>query len=172
MVQMDRNSKHSNFFVLYFVYNNGTIPKHFLDVYYMLCKSNNQFVSNEAVEMKVIFRSKDFASITSGGLGFNNRRPGASPWRYQGRVQHRDWQGTYECLWEGVDAETGNNTMRRTPPELVWTVSGDARLFRLAAALKSQGYVVTVEQDDDHDMIASYAHAAEGHRADAAGGRM
>lgn len=94
--------------------------------------------------MKVIFRSKDFASITSAGLGFNNRRPMSSPWHYQGRVQHRNWQGTYECQWEGV-----GDAKRRTPPELVWTVRGDARLFGLAAALKTKGCAVAVEQDED-----------------------
>lgn len=93
--------------------------------------------------MKVIFRSRDFASITGSGLGFNNRRPAASPWHYQGRVQHRDWQGTYECYWDGAD-----DPNRRTPTELVWTVSGNARLFGLAAALKSMGYTVDVKQDE------------------------
>jgi hypothetical protein len=89
--------------------------------------------------MKVIFRSKDFASVESSGFGFNNRRPMSAPWHYQGRVQHRDWQGTYECFWE-----------KKASPalqELVWTVRGDARLFGLAAALKARGFVVDVEQD-------------------------
>lgn len=95
--------------------------------------------------MKVIFRSKDFASITNSGLGFNNRRPMAAPWQYQGRVQHRNWQGTYECQWEGMN----DATSRRTLPELLWTVRGDARLFGLAAALKSMGYHVSVEQDEE-----------------------
>jgi hypothetical protein len=92
--------------------------------------------------MKVIFRSRDFASITGAGLGFNNRRPMASPWHYQGRVQHRDWQGTYECFWVGAD-----DPKRPAPGELEWTVLGDARLFALAAALKSRGFAVQVEQD-------------------------
>jgi hypothetical protein len=94
--------------------------------------------------MKVVFRSKDFVSITAAGLGFNNRRPTADAWRYQGRVQHRDWQGTFECYWE---QET--HPLQRTPAELVWTVSGDSRLFGLAAALKSLGYKVDVLQDED-----------------------
>ncbi len=85
--------------------------------------------------MKVIFRSKDFASIDGAGLGFNNRRPGAKPWHYQGRVQHRQWKGTFECHWDG--------------PALIWTVRGDERLFGLAAALKSKGYEVDVEQDEE-----------------------
>lgn len=89
--------------------------------------------------MKVIFRSKDFASVESAGFGFNNRRPMSAPWHYQGRVQHRDWQGTYECCWE---KQTGPALQ-----ELVWTVRGDARLFGLAAALKARGFVVDVEQD-------------------------
>lgn len=83
--------------------------------------------------MKVIFRSKDFASIDSAGLGFNNRRPAAVSWHYQGRVQHRNWNGTYQCHWEGS--------------EIAWTVQGDERLFALAAALKSKGYSVGVKQD-------------------------
>jgi hypothetical protein len=94
--------------------------------------------------MKVIFRSKDFANVTGSGLGFNNRRPMASSWHYQGRVQHRDWQGTYECFWESA-----NDTAKYTPTDLVWIVRGDARLFGLAAALKSKGYVVDVEQEDE-----------------------
>lgn len=85
--------------------------------------------------MKISFRSKDFTSIDGAGLGFNNRRPAATPWHYQGRVQHRQWNGTYECYWQG--------------PELLWTVHGDARLFGLAAALKSKGYVVEVKQDEE-----------------------
>ena len=91
--------------------------------------------------MKVLFRSKDFASVEGAGYGFNHRRPMARSWEYQGRVQHRHWQGIYTCFWEGV-----NDSARR--PEIVWTVSGDARLFGLAAALKSQGFVVDVEQDE------------------------
>ncbi len=94
--------------------------------------------------MKVVFRSKDFASITAAGLGFNNRRPMADSWHYQGRVQHRDWQGTFECYWE-KDA----NSAQRSPAELVWTVRGNALLFGLAAALKSLGYKVDVLQDED-----------------------
>ncbi len=97
--------------------------------------------------MKVVFRSRDFASIIGSGLGFNNRRPMASPWHYQGRVQHRDWQGTYECYWEGAGDEDAKTTARRSPTELVWTVNGDARLFGLAAALKSRGLEVDVLQD-------------------------
>lgn len=94
--------------------------------------------------MKVVFRSRDFASITGAGLGFNNRRPMASSWHYQGRVQHRDWQGTYECYWEGTD-----DAAKRIPDQLVWIVRGDARLFALAAALKSQSFVVDVLQDEE-----------------------
>ncbi|WP_126580614.1 hypothetical protein [Tengunoibacter tsumagoiensis] len=93
--------------------------------------------------MKILFRSKDFSSVEGSGFGFNNRRPMAKPWEYQGRVQHRQWQGTYECYWEGA-GETANG---RVPTELVWTVRGDARLFGLAAALKTLGFVVDVEQD-------------------------
>ncbi|HLZ55891.1 MAG TPA: hypothetical protein VKR06_02995 [Ktedonosporobacter sp.] len=93
--------------------------------------------------MKVIFRSKDFASVEGAGFGFNNRRPMASSWQYQGRVQHRNWQGTYECYWEGA-----GDSSRASPTELVWTVRGDARLFGLAAALKSLGLVVDVQQDE------------------------
>jgi hypothetical protein len=89
--------------------------------------------------MKVIFRSKDFASVEGSGFGFNNRRPMAASWHYQGRIQHRDWQGTYECFWE----KTGRSGLQ----ELVWTAHGDARLFGLAAALKAKGFVVDVEQD-------------------------
>jgi len=91
--------------------------------------------------VKLIFRSKDFASVEGSGFGFNNRRPMANPWQYQGRVQHRQWQGAYECSWEHRDGAT-----IRTP-ELVWVVQGDARLFGLAAALKSKGFVVDVQQD-------------------------
>ena len=89
--------------------------------------------------MKVIFRSKDFASIEGAGFGFNNRRPMSAPWHYQGRIQHRDWKGTYECCWE----KTGRSGLQ----ELAWTAHGDARLFGLAAALKAKGFVVDVEQD-------------------------
>ena len=85
--------------------------------------------------MKVLFRSKDFASIDGAGLGFNNRRPGAAAWHYQGRVQHPQWQGTYQCHWEG--------------PQLLWTVQGDERLFALAAALKARGLQVEVKQDSE-----------------------
>ena len=84
--------------------------------------------------MKVIFRSRDFASINGGGLGFNHMSPLASAWHYRGRVQHRDWQGTFVCHWDG--------------PEVHWTVQGDERLFRLAAALKARGLPVEVAQDD------------------------
>ncbi len=91
--------------------------------------------------MKVLFRSRDFASVDGSGFGFNNRRPMAEPWHYQGRVQHRQWQGTYECFWER-EAGTAIDAS-----QLVWIVRGDARLFGLAAALKSGGFVVDVEQD-------------------------
>lgn len=84
--------------------------------------------------MKVLFRSRDFASIRGGGLGFYHMRPLASPWQYQGRVQHRDWQGTFVCQWDG--------------PEILWSVQGDERLFKLAAALKSRGVHVEVQPDD------------------------
>ncbi len=80
--------------------------------------------------MKVLFRSRDFASVDGSGFGFNNRRPMAEPWHYQGRVQHRQWQGTYECFWE---REAGTTI---DAPQLVWIVRGDTRLFGLAAALK------------------------------------
>ncbi len=83
--------------------------------------------------MKVNFRSRDFASINGGGLGFNNMRPMSASWHFQGRVQHRDWQGSFTCHWEG--------------PVLHWTVLGDERLFLLAAALKSKGLEVDVSQD-------------------------
>ena len=102
--------------------------------------------------MKVVFRSKDFNSVMAGGLGFNNRRPMAS-WHYQGRVQHMNWQGTFECHWD--EAEDGSETreaqqaIRRNTPEIIWTVSGDARLFGLAAALKSKGFPVEVLQDEN-----------------------
>lgn len=92
--------------------------------------------------MKVIFRSKDFASVNGSGLGFTNRRPMGTSWHYQGRVQHPNWQGEYECFWEGMDS-----AVQRTPAELVWIVRGDARLFGLAAALKARNFVVDVEQD-------------------------
>lgn len=92
--------------------------------------------------MRVIFRSKDFASVTGSGLGFTNRRPMASSWHYQGRVQHPNWEGTYECYWESAECTT-----KLTPSELVWIVQGGTRLFGLAAALKTKGFVVDVEQD-------------------------
>ena len=91
--------------------------------------------------MKVIFRSRDFASVEGVGFGFNNRRPMPQAWQYQGRVQHRNWQGTYECHWDGM------GDARHAGADLVWTVRGDARLFGLAAALKSAGFTVDVEQD-------------------------
>ncbi len=93
--------------------------------------------------MKVVFHSKDFVSVMAAGLGFNNRRPMADAWHYQGRVQHRDWQGTFECYWERDTEAT-----KRSPTQLVWTVQGDARLFGLAAALKSLGFTVDVLQDE------------------------
>ena len=89
--------------------------------------------------MKVIFRSKDFASVESAGYGFNNRRPGISSWQYLGRVQHRQWEGSYECVWSKPSSQS--------PDELIWTVTGDARLFALAAALKSRGFPVEVTQN-------------------------
>ena len=85
--------------------------------------------------MKVIFRSKDFASVEGAGYGFNNRRPAVKDWHYLGRVQHSKWNGWFECQWNG--------------PELLWTVHGDERLFGLAAALKSRGFVVEVKQDKE-----------------------
>ncbi|MBO0782682.1 MAG: hypothetical protein J2P37_28035 [Ktedonobacteraceae bacterium] len=93
--------------------------------------------------MKVIFRSRDFASVEGLGLGFTNRRPTASAWTYQGRVQHTRWQGIFDCHWE--QAADATNSPR--PTELLWVAHGDARLFGLAAALKSAGFVVDVEQD-------------------------
>jgi hypothetical protein len=92
--------------------------------------------------MNVIFRSKDFASVEGAGLGFNNRRPMNATWHYQGRVQHRQWAGIYECHWENVE-----QTTKAAPQEIVWIVRGDARLFGLAAALKSKGFIVDVEQN-------------------------
>ena len=99
--------------------------------------------------MKVIFRSKDFASVEAGGFGFNNRRPMARSWQYQGRVQHPQWQGAYECSWEGMEETTGGRgaTNSSSLPELIWIVRGDTRLFGLAAALKARGFSVAVEQD-------------------------
>ncbi len=94
--------------------------------------------------MRVVFRSRDFVSVIGAGLGFNNRRPMAEPWRYQGRVQHRDWQGTFECYWESAE-----NAANHSPTELIWTVRGDARLFRLAAALKSLGFAPDVLQNEE-----------------------
>src|SRR5947199_3215047 len=85
------------------------------------------------IGMKVIFHSKDFASVEGTGYGFNNRRPAVKAWHYLGRVQHMKWEGWYECHWEGT--------------ELVWLVHGDERLFGLAAALKSRGFQVEVKQD-------------------------
>ncbi len=89
--------------------------------------------------MKVLFRSKDFASVAGGGLGFNHMRPMASSWHYQGRVQHRDWQGTFTCQWDG--------------PEVQWIAQGDERLFALAAALKGKGLKVDVAQDEQEKEI-------------------
>ncbi|MBE3561396.1 MAG: hypothetical protein IMW89_19570 [Ktedonobacteraceae bacterium] len=94
--------------------------------------------------MKVIFRSKDFASVEGAGLGFNNRRLLPTQWAYQGRVQRARWQGVFECRWENEDASTSKD-----PAGLLWVVRGDARLFGLAAALKSMGFVVEVEQDQE-----------------------
>jgi hypothetical protein len=92
--------------------------------------------------MKVIFQSRDFASVEGAGLGFNNRRPMGEPWHYQGRVQHRNWQGTYECHWD-----SSGDPAKPALKALVWTVHGDARLFGLAAALKSMGFAVDAQQD-------------------------
>jgi hypothetical protein len=89
--------------------------------------------------MKVIFRSRDFASIEGLGFGFAARQPLPKPWTYQGRVQHSRWQGLFECHWE--------HAAGTRPAELLWTVKGDARLFGLAAALKSAGFEVEVEQE-------------------------
>lgn len=94
--------------------------------------------------MKVHFRSKDFASVEGAGFGFNNRRPMAQSWQYQGRVQHRQWQGTYKCYWENSSNVHEKATQA---PTIFWTVTGDARLFGLAAALKSNGFTVDVEPD-------------------------
>ena len=84
--------------------------------------------------MKVIFRSRDFASVEGTGFGFNNRRPMATTWQYQGRVQHRQWQGSYECAWDRAEGSVEREAKKR-PSELIWIVKGDARLFGLAAAL-------------------------------------
>jgi hypothetical protein len=92
--------------------------------------------------MKVIFRSKDFVSVEAAGYGFNNRRPGVSAWQYLGRVQHRQWEGSYECVWSNPATSSSSS-----PNELIWTVTGDARLFGLAAALKSRGFPVDVSQN-------------------------
>lgn len=101
----------------------------------------------------MVFRSKDFNSVMAGGFGFNNRRPMASAWYYQGRVQHANWQGTFECHWDGAEEGYASQKLqkaaKRNPPEIVWTVRGDARLFGLAAALKAQGFTVDVFQDDE-----------------------
>jgi hypothetical protein len=87
--------------------------------------------------MKVHFHSRDFASIESAGLGFQNRRPGSQAWQYRGRVRHQNWEGTYECNWQEVNSAS----------LLYWVVQGDARLFGLAAALKSRGLEVEVTQN-------------------------
>jgi hypothetical protein len=42
--------------------------------------------------------------------------------------------------------ETSASAGSVVPAELIWTVTGDARLFGLAAALKSRGFPVDVEQ--------------------------
>ncbi len=91
--------------------------------------------------MRVIFHSKDFTSVEGLGFGFVNRRPMADPWSYRGRIQHRQWQGTFECSW------AGGSTSARSSSDLIWIAQGDARLFGLAAALKSRGFAVEVEQD-------------------------
>ncbi|HET9920913.1 MAG TPA: hypothetical protein VFQ30_13775 [Ktedonobacteraceae bacterium] len=85
--------------------------------------------------MRVLFRSKDFASVETAGLGFGHRHPDSRAWHYRGKVQHAKWQGNYVCHWEGS--------------ELLWIVQGDALLFGLAAALKSRGLQVEVEQDQN-----------------------
>jgi hypothetical protein len=41
---------------------------------------------------------------------------------------------------------------KRTPTEIIWIVRGDARLFGLAAALKSKGYVVDVEREQEDEL--------------------
>src|SRR5258707_626697 len=87
------------------------------------------------MSMKVVFRSRDFASINGAGLGFNHMRPQATSWHFQGRVQHRDWTGNFTCHWDG--------------PQVLWTVQGDERLCRLAAALKNMGLQVEVLQDTE-----------------------
>ncbi len=91
--------------------------------------------------MRVIFHSKDFTSVEGLGFGFVNRRPMADAWSYRGRIQHRQWQGTFECSWAGA------STSARSSTDLIWIAQGDARLFGLAAALKSSGFAVQVEQD-------------------------
>lgn len=99
---------------------------------------------DEGKTMRVIFYSNDFVSIEGAGLGFVNRRPMASSWHYQGKVQHRDWQGTYECYWNST-----HDKKKTHPTELVWIVRGDNRLFGLAAALKARGISTDVEQDTE-----------------------
>lgn len=94
--------------------------------------------------MKVVFRSIDFASVEYAGFGFSTRRPGATPWSYQGRVQNARWSGTYVCHWNN---RNDDGSLKRAPAELIWTIQGDERLFSLAAALKSAGFTPEVEQD-------------------------
>ena len=94
--------------------------------------------------MKLTFRSKDFASIEGAGLGFNNRRPMNTPWHYQGRIQHPNWQGSYQCYWEQNQPAPGATSSGN---QILWTAKGDARLFGLAAALKARGIVVDVAQE-------------------------
>ena len=87
--------------------------------------------------MKVILRSKYFVSVEGLGYGFSNRRPAVQAWHYLGRMQHKKWEGWYECHWDG--------------PELLWVVHGDERLFGLAAALKSKGFDIEVKQDKEEE---------------------
>lgn len=94
--------------------------------------------------MQIVFRSKDFASVEYAGFGFSTRRPGATPWTYQGRVQNTRWSGTYECHWHNRNPD---GSLKRAPAELVWTIQGDERLFALAAALKAAGFLPDVKQD-------------------------
>src|SRR5207245_4560867 len=84
--------------------------------------------------MKIVFRSRDFASINGSGLGFNHMRPMASSWHFQGRVQHSAWEGTFTRHWDGH--------------ELLWAVQGGECLLGLAAGLQSWGLPVAVLHDE------------------------
>ncbi len=90
--------------------------------------------------MKVIFHSEDFVSVEYAGLGFGNRHPAVKEWHYVGKVDNPRWQGEFECSW---DEST-------KPAQLLWIIKGDERLFALALALKSQGFIVTVKQDHEN----------------------